>query len=257
MKHAIRTLALVLAVTPLFLSAPAHAQEAREARTVKYESKTIVHINTRPRFTTLILLPPQERILDYVIGDRDQWVLEGSQNFAYLKPSKAGIETNVNLITASGNIYSFYCIAGDGTPDLKVFIEPSDSTIISALNGSPRLMPAADVEAIREAASLQVQNAQAQSEAFRHQYPVNSLKYDYKFPKDKKPFKVSDIYHDDKFTYIRSAAQEKPTLYEIKDGQPTLINFSLDNGVYVVEHIVDKGYLQVGKHRLNFERQDN
>jgi type IV secretion system protein VirB9 len=255
MKRAIRSLILVLAVITLFASAP--AQETREARTVKYESKTIVHINTRPRFTTLILLPPQERILDYVIGDRDLWVLEGSQNFAYLKPSKAGIETNVNLLTASGNIYSFYCISGDSTPDLKVFIEPSDASLISALNGSPRLVPASDVDSIREAASLQVQNAQAQSEEFRHQYPVSSLKYDYKFPKDKKPFLVSDIYHDDKFTYIRSAAQEKPTLYEIKDGQPTLINFSLDNGVYVVEHIVDKGYLQVGKHRLNFERQDN
>lgn len=255
MHKAIRQILLGLAVITFF--AAAHGQEAREARTVKYESKTIVHINTRPRFTTLILLPPQERILDYVIGDRDQWVLEGSQNFAYLKPSKAGIETNVNLITAAGTIYSFYCVSSETAPDLKVFIEPSDQTIISALNGQPRLVPASDVESIREAASLQVQNAQAQSEAFRHQYPVNALKYDYKFNKNKKPFKITDIYHDDKFTYIRSAAQEKPTLYEIRDGQPTLINFSLDNGVYVVEHIVDKGYLQIGKHRANFERQDN
>lgn len=256
MLRALRPLAFVLlaviALSPLAI----HAQEGREARTVKYEQKSIVHINARPRFTTLILLPQQERILDYVIGDRDEWVLEGTQNFAYLKPAKAGIETNVNLITASGNIYSFYCVSGDLAPDLKVFIEPSEQAIISALQGSPRLVPASEVDEIREAAKLQVQNAKAETEAFRNQYPTSAMKSDYKFQKGKKPFKISDIYHDDKFTYIRSSAQEKPTLYEVKDGQPALINFSLNNGVYVVEHIVDKGYMQIGKHRLDFERQE-
>ncbi|SRR6266567_6366013 len=254
MFRALRKFVLALiALLPLAV----HAQEVKDARTVKYEQKSIVRINARPRFTTLILLPPQERILDYVIGDRDEWVLEGAQNFAYLKPAKAGIETSVNLITASGNIYSFYCVSGEAAPDLKVFIEPSEQTMISALQGAPRLVPASEVEDIRQAAALQVKNAQAEKEAFRNDYPTAALKSDYKFLKDKKPFKVSDIYHDDKFTYIRSTAQEKPTLYEVKDGEPTLINFSLNNGVYVVEHILDKGYLQVGKHRLDFERQGN
>ena len=253
MFRSLRPLALaVVALIPFV----AHAQEVREARTVKYEHKSIVHINARPRFTTLILLPQQERILDYVIGDRDQWVLEGAQNFAYLKPTKAGIETSVNLITASGNIYSFYCVSGESAPDLKVFIEPSEQGMISALQGPPRLVPASEVDDIRQAAALQVQNANAEKEAFRNQYPTAALKSDYKFHKDIKPFKVTDIYHDDKFTYIRSTAQEKPTLYEVKDGQPTLINFSLNHGVYVVEHIVDKGYLQIGKHRLDFEREE-
>jgi type IV secretory pathway VirB9-like protein len=63
-----------------------------EARTVKYAAKDIVRISTRPHFTTLILLPSQERILDFVIGDKDAWVLEGTQNFAYLKPTKTGLE---------------------------------------------------------------------------------------------------------------------------------------------------------------------
>jgi type IV secretory pathway VirB9-like protein len=84
------------------------AHFVREARTVKYAAKDIVRVSTQPRFTTLILLPSQERILDFVIGDKDSWVLEGTQNFAYLKPTKPGLETSVNLITASGNIYTFY-----------------------------------------------------------------------------------------------------------------------------------------------------
>ena len=73
--------------------------------------------------------------------------------------------------------------------------------------------------------------------------------------KDKKPFMVSAIYHDDKFTYIRSSAEEKPTLYEVKDGSPNLINFDLKDGVYVVPKILDSGYLVIGKHRLDFRKQ--
>jgi type IV secretion system protein VirB9 len=87
------------------------------------------------------------------------------------------------------------------------------------------------------------------------QYP-GKLQFDYIYePKGAKaPFAVTAIYHDDKFTYIKSAAQEKPTLYEIKDGKPNLINFDLSNGVYVIPKILDKGYLALGKKKLPFER---
>jgi type IV secretion system protein VirB9 len=232
------------------------AHSVREARTVKYAAKDIVHVSTRPRFTTLILLPSQERILDFVIGDKDAWVLEGTQNFAYLKPTKPGLETSVNLITASGNIYTFYCVSAE-TPqaDLKVIVEPTDNKLLSAASGAPRMIPASEADQLREAAALEVKAAQEQSNRFRSDYAVHALKFDYKFKENKKPFNVSAIYHDDRFTYIHSSATEKPTLYEIKDGQPTLINFALQDGVYVVDHVVDKGYLAIGKHKTTFERQ--
>jgi type IV secretion system protein VirB9 len=232
------------------------AHSVQEARTVKYAAKDIVHVSTRPRFTTLILLPSQERILDFVIGDKDAWVLEGTQNFAYLKPTKPGLETSVNLITASGNIYTFYCVSAE-TPqaDLKVIVEPTDNKLLSAASGAPRMIPASEADQLREAAALEVKAAQEQSNQFRSDYAVHALKFDYKFKENKKPFNVSAIYHDDRFTYIHSSATEKPTLYEIKDGQPTLINFALQDSVYVVDHVVDKGYLAIGKHKTTFERQ--
>ena len=68
------------------------------------------------------------------------------------------------------------------------------------------------------------------------------------------PFNISAIYHDDRFTYIKSAAQETPTIYEVKDKKPNLINFDLENGVYVVPKIVDEGYLVVGKKKITFSR---
>lgn len=249
-------LAIFLSAVLATAQTPGSSRAAGEARTIKYAAKDIIRVTTRPRFTTLILLPPQERILDFVIGDKDAWVLEGTQNFAYLKPTKAGLETSMNLITASGNIYTFYCTSGENTQaDLKIFVEPTDEKILSAADNAPRLVPASDVDQFREAAALQIKAAQEQSNQFRTQYPVHALKFDYKFKKDKKPFRISAIYHDDRLTYIHSDATEKPTFYEVKDGQSTLVNYTLQDGVYVIDHIVDKGYLSIGKHKTTFERQ--
>jgi len=71
----------------------------------------------------------------------------------------------------------------------------------------------------------------------------------------KEPFLVSAIYHDDKFTYIKCAAQEKLTIYELKDGKPNLVNFDFERGVYIIPKIVDHGYLAVGKQKVSFDRE--
>ena len=64
------------------------------------------------------------------------------------------------------------------------------------------------------------------------------------------------MYHDDKFTYIHARPEETPTLYEVKDGKPNLVNFDYKNGVYVVDKILDQGYLTIGKQKLGFSRQE-
>src|SRR5438128_1235642 len=98
-----RTLAIISIVT---LFTAAGLAQVREARTVKYSTKDIVPIRAKVRFTTLVVLPANERILDFVVGDKDFWIVEGVQNFCYIKPAKQGSSTNVSLITASGNVYS-------------------------------------------------------------------------------------------------------------------------------------------------------
>jgi type IV secretion system protein VirB9 len=62
------------------------------------------------------------------------------------------------------------------------------------------------------------------------------------------------MYQDGQFTYIKSSATEKFSIYEVKDGKPDLINFQLKDGTYVIPKVIDHGYLEIGKHRLAFER---
>ena len=108
-------------------------------------------------------------------------------------------------------------------------------------------------------AAEQIRTAQSHAsqeiDRFRSSYATR-LRFDYAFDTkaSREPFLVTAIYHDDAFTYIRSVAREKPVFYELKDGKPNLVSFQLEDGVYIIPKIVDRGYLAVGKKKLNFAR---
>ena len=236
------------------------------ARIVKYSREDIVPVHAKLRFSTLIVLPDEEEILDFTTGDREFWIINGSHNLCYIHPAQAGIRSNLNLITASGHVYSFLLteISGDSSlePDLKLFVEPKEgSASTNLLRGYVRAADAEaykkELETVYNQASEQVRAAQAHAaeevNQFRSAY-ATKLRFDYKLDAkfSHEPFLVSAIYHDETFTYVRCAAREKPALYEMKDGKPNLVPFQVENGVYIVPKIVDAGYLAVGKKRLNF-----
>jgi type IV secretion system protein VirB9 len=243
-------------IVPLLLglaATVAHGQQT--ARLVKYHANDIVSVRAKMRYTTLIELPGTEKILEVATGDKDFWIIDTVGNYCFLHPAKEGIHSNLNLITDKGTVYSFVLDdVKSGEPDLKVVIEPSDPSSLAAANGAAKLVSASEVETARVQAQMAETRTTAAVEEFRSAYPTQALKFDYAYH-DVKPFNVSAIYHDDKFTYIKSSAAEKFSIYELKDGKPNLITFQLKDGTYVIPTVVDKGYLEIGKHKLDFERK--
>ena len=265
-SHGVRAL-LLFAVLPFTFDLPASAGDAG-ARVVKYSKEDVIPVHAKLRFSTLIVLPDDEEILDFTTGDREFWIINGSHNLCYVHPAQAGIRSNLNLITASGHVYSFSLteVSGDSTaePDLKLFVESKEGAMPGgALRGYVRAVDAEaykkELETIHIQTAEQVRAAEAHAaeevNQFRSTYAAK-LAFDYSLdPKYvREPFLVSAIYHDDAFTYIRCAAREKPVLYEVKDNKPNLVSFQLENGVYIVPKIIDAGYLVVGKKKLNFRR---
>ena len=245
-----------LPILPLLLglaATVAHGQQT--ARLVHYHANDIVNVRAKMRYTTLIQLPPTEKILEVATGDKDFWIIDAVGNYCFLHPAKEGIHSNLNLITDKGTVYSFTLDDDESAePDLKVVIEPSDPSSIAAANGADKLVSASEVAAAQTQAQLAKSHAAQAVEQFRADYPTQALKFDYSFHNDK-PFAVSAIYHDDKFTYIKSSAAEKFAVYEMKDGKPDLITFQLTDGTYILPTVVDKGYLEIGKRRLEFQRK--
>jgi type IV secretion system protein VirB9 len=237
-------------------SVVAAAQDA-SARTVQYHSQDIVPIHAKLKYTTLIEVPATEKIMEAATGDKDFWVVDVVGNFCFVHPAKPGISSNLNLITDKGNIYSFTLqdVSGtSGTPDLKVIVQPADQSSIVAASGPPQFVPAAQLEQSKQQlAAVEAHIAQAVDE-YRSAYPL-SLKFDYTFHANEAPFDIEAIYHDDKFTYIKTGAPEKFSVYEMRDGKPNLISYELNNGTYIIPKVMDSGYVELGKKRLEFTRK--
>src|SRR5439155_17244531 len=95
-------------------------------REVSASAQNVIPLQTRLRYTTMVVLPEDEEILDVVCGDKDFWVISATHNIAHVKPAKEGAATNLNLVTANGAVYSFVLKEKAGgrseLPDLKVYV---------------------------------------------------------------------------------------------------------------------------------------
>ena len=142
-----RFIKIIVTVVFAVPSIAAFGQES--ARTVQYHSQDIVAIRAKVKYTTLIELPAAEKIMQAATGDKDFWIVDVVGNFCFVHPAKQGIGSNLNLITDKGNIYSFTLqdISGSSAePDLKVIIEPADSSAIVAASGPAQFVSAAQLE---------------------------------------------------------------------------------------------------------------
>jgi type IV secretion system protein VirB9 len=248
----------VILVCGLTLSSMAASLAAQTpgVRETSASDRGVIQLNTRLRYTTMVVLPDGEDILDVVCGDKDFWIISAAQNIAHVKPAKEGAATNMNLVTASGTVYSFLLNESKTTqPDLKVYVTADPSRASTMERKYFSVGEVSELQAELTAAKAATLAAQRQEEAavasFRHDYPA-SMQFVYGTPVYKKPFLVRAIWNDGRFTYVRTDARELPALYEVKDGQPALINFQVFAGTYVVPKVLERGYLLLGKNRFEF-----
>ena len=149
--------------------------------------------------------------------------------------------------------------------DSKVYISSSDAKAADNIAKAPVFVPAAEAEAketqlkkeaddAKKAAAADHKAVATAAEIFKASYPA-TLHFDYTWDQSKgKVLGLQQIWHDDKFTYLRGQFQETPALYEVKDKKPSLINFDYNGGLYTVPKELDGGYLAIGKQKVEFHR---
>jgi type IV secretion system protein VirB9 len=130
----------------------------------------------------------------------------------------------------------------------------TDRSAIVAASGPTQFVPAVQLEQSRQQlAALQSHVEQAVDE-YKSAYPTQ-LKFDYVYKSNEAPFDIQSIYHDDKFTYIKTNAPEKFSVYEMKDGKPNLVTYDLREGTYIIPKVMDNGYVELGKKKMEFARK--
>jgi type IV secretory pathway VirB9-like protein len=257
MRRSLHALTITTAVLGSLVTATLAVAQTGGVREVSATERGVIPLQTRLRYTTMVVLPEGDEILDVLCGDRDFWVISATQNIAHVKPAKAGAETNLNLVTSSGAIYSFMLTEKSSPPDIKVYVQSEERVT----TGKPKYYSAAQVqtleaqiEELRAAARDEARRLDEAVAAYRQEYPAR-LQFPYGLPKYEKPFLVRSMWHDGEFTYVKTDATELPALYEMKDGKPSIVNFQVRQGTYVVPKVLDRGYLALGNQRFSFEQQ--
>src|SRR6202161_2273270 len=147
------SLSLAILYLAVLAALPVRA-ESGGGRTVKYSQQDIVPVHAKVRFSTLIVLPQNEEILDFATGDKEFWIINGAHNLCYVHPAQAGIRSDLHLITSTGRVYSFLLteISNDSSaePDLKLFVEPKDESSIGGVTALQGYVRASEVEAYKK-----------------------------------------------------------------------------------------------------------
>lgn len=235
---------------------------------MQVEKQDCVPIYSGFNFTTTVVLPPGEEIKDFVAGDggdKGFWGVDRYDNTVSVKPKlivklshKKIDPTNVNVIAASGNVYCVVATEVSGTDqpiDLKVILEQKDPQALANIE-HPEWVRADYARELEKALALSKEEG-SQSAHTAAYSEAKSITHDYEWKggKEAEAFGLRAVYHDTRFTYIEAHSQNAPVLYEIgSDGKEHVIQYDLENGKYVVQHVMDHGMLKAGKKKIEFAR---
>ena len=227
---------------------------------------------------TTIQLPPEESIVDFVVGDSFYFDLRGGANVAYIKALDDDRRTQVTLVTDLDHAYSFDVFSTPRfRPDEVLTVqwqpavtEPGRATVSGFNPGVLTL----DVEPSARIGDYQQRIARAEADAFRIQqqgaaeeaqvrnlglqrfdefvsvYPTR-VQHRYRLSAEIRapPLFVTQLWTDGQFTYLRSRSQESPAIYSLSGQQgdeAVLVNVDLKpNGLYIVDHVLSAGYAQL------------
>jgi conjugative transfer protein CagX len=260
----------MLSVFPVLAQSADPQPATHSARTIAYHPRDLVTLRTRVHYTTLIVLPAGEEVVEATCGDKEFWIVNVRDGLVSVKPAKPGGETNLNVMTASGQLYAFVLTetssAKSDALDLTVYLEPDDPAQATGTHARPSYVPAQQLEDYRTQAALARDDARRATETarklledgiseFRNSYPL-SLSFPYRYAFNKAPFFIQAIFHDDHRTFLQVRTRELPSLYELKDGRPNVVNYTVHDGTYIVSKVLESGYLSLGKAHVIFDRID-
>ena len=217
---------------------------------------------------TLIVLPAEEKVVMVFVGDTVNWVVDGghvASRFISVKPKIANSSTDLHIVSDHGNEYTLELreVSADTDPhfDSKILVTPGDQAGKDRLTAVPVFVPAAELDKAKQEAATakaaqtaELKAEESKAEQYRAAYP-GQLHFDFSWDQQKgRELGLQQIWHDDRFTYLRGQFQETPALYELKDGKPSLINFDFAEGLFTVPKELAHGYLVIGKKRVEFTR---
>lgn len=251
--------AVLLSMAVLSGAVTAAGAQTPGVRDVIAQERSVIPLATQVRYFTTIVLPDDEDVVEAACGDPMFWTVQASDNRVRVKPAKEGATSNLEVLGASGTLYSFRLREVTGTksePDLRVHVR-AERTIEQA---PTKYFTAAQMQAVqtqlkeaRDALDAEGRRAADAIAAHKAEY-VTRLRFPYQW-KDAKSLRITAMWHDGQATYLQVDARELPTLYELIDGKPSLTNYHVQANTYIVPKVLERGYLTLGDTHVTFEQR--
>ena len=222
-------------------------------RELEHPPDRSVRILTQPLRHTTIMLGPDERIVDIVVGDAIYFEAVGADNVVFIKPMQVDRRTSLTLTTNYDRTYAFDVFSTQAyRPDEVVRVlweadavpEPVEVTELGVGSGlvpgfaerrfDLSIVPTGrlaqlrqqiesvrteharvEADAARQLAAVE-QLAHARHEEFLRTYPRRiEARYRLSPEIQSDPLFVHQMFSDGQFTYARSSAQESPAYYTL------------------------------------------
>ncbi len=213
----------------------------------KWSSQKTFKVKMRLRIKTLIVLPEDEVIKAYTIGDNKSFKVSSIsadfKNMVDVQSFYAGVDTNLTIIGRTGRIYNFYLrsygVQSKMLPDFTIYVD------------APSLSPQKSAQFLsdvgRDGARLSrrdkiIRKITAENDYLRNLEEGEEIFIDYKMYGDKEIAPYS-AYDDGKWTYFDFRGQgivesgRMPVIYKVIDGFDAIVNTRFEGGFIIAESI--------------------
>lgn len=219
------------------LTAAALAAGTDIARVHAWRDGTLYSLSTAPGQVSDVALEPGERLVAVAAGDTARWVIgdtasgsgAGQRVHILVKPSAAGLRTNL-VITTDRRVYHLQLRSLDTAPYAAIaWTYPGPSSLLVARSVRARPIDGA------------------------------ALNFAYRIKGDRPAWRPLRAFDDGRQTYIEfppglSAGEAPPLFLTGSNGKPELVNYRLRGSYYVVDRLFDAAELRHGGKRQQVVR---
>jgi P-type conjugative transfer protein VirB9 len=210
-----------------------------------YEPNDTFVVLTRPKAITDIVLHADEEIVGLALGDTFQWQVKDTKGHIFIKPLRPNIATSVTLVT-SVRTYQF-----------TLHASPEDGAWYQRVSFTyPQLLVIEKERQSNMRRVEQVEQTRLEAQVASPRIAPENLNFDYTISGEAN-FKPVQAFDDGKFTWVRMPkTQDMPAFFMVaEDGGIELINTNLRGDYVVVQRLVDKLLLKLGKTEITVERK--
>lgn len=215
-----------------------------------YDPHNTYQILTKPKAVTDIQFHGEERIKAVALGDTVQWETAKTADGTHLfiKPKFENIDTSATVVT---DRRSYQLLLKSTRENGKWYQRVSWEY--------PELLMMQESLQVAAVEEKRVEEKRQASQTVSSGMALENLNFNYQIDGDA-PFRPSGVLDDGKFTFLKmpAASQEMPALFLLPaDGaEPELINYVIRGDYLVVQRLIDRVLLKIGKQEVRVSRQE-